>query len=102
MIGGLKDKRERLIVLIGAAIGGGLSIVTSLLMDLMFSDSLQGTWRDAISNDLKNYFSIILPPESIIVFFLFLVVLALLAGIGASIGAFFAYIVLKFIRFLES
>ena len=97
-----KSKRKRIVVIIGASAGAILSLVTSLLMDLLFADSLQGTWREAIVNDLENVFSITMAPDSVVVYLLFILVMVFLSLIGAGIGAFFALIVYKFISFLES
>lgn len=95
-------KRKKIVVLIGASIGALLSLVTSLLMDFLFADSLQGTWRDAIVSDLQRLTSHSYSPESVFIYLLFILVLAFLAAMGAGIGAFFALIVHKFISFLES
>ncbi len=97
-----KTKRKRTVVLIGASAGAVLSLVTSLLMDLLFADSLQGTWREAIVNDLHSVFSITMAPDSVFVYLLFVLVMAFISLVGAGIGAFFALIVYKFISFLES
>ena len=97
-----KSKRGRTVMIIGASIGATLSLVTSLLMDVLFADSLQGTWREAIVNDMQNVFSITMAPDSVLVYLLFILVMVFLSLIGAAIGAFFALIVYKFITFLES
>lgn len=97
-----KSKRRRTVLIVGASIGATLSLVTSLLMDMLFADSLQGTWREAIVNDMQSIFSISMSPDSILVYLLFILVMLFLSLIGAAIGAFFALIVYKFITFLES
>ena len=97
-----KPKRKRMVLIIGAAIGAILSLVTSLLMDILFADSLQGTWREAIVNDMQNIFSVTMDPDSVLVYLLFILLMLFLALIGGAIGAFFALIVYKFITFLES
>lgn len=99
-----RRKREltRRALLAGGIAGGVLSVVISVLMDFMVSDSLQGTWRDAIVNDLERFMSISLSPDSFITYILFVLVLLLLAVIGAAIGAVFAYIVFRFLEILSS
>ncbi len=97
-----KSKRRRMVMYIGAGVGATLSLVTSLLMDMLFANSLQGTWREAIVNDLQNFFSISLAPDSVLVYLLFILVIVFLSLAGAAIGAFFALIVYKFITMLES
>ena len=97
-----KSKRKRMVIYIGAGVGATLSLVTSLLMDILFAGSLQGTWREAIAGDMQNIFSISMAPDSVLVYLLFILVMAILSLAGAAIGAFFALIVYKFITMLES
>ncbi len=97
-----QSKRKRMIIYIGAGVGGALSLTTSLLMDYLFADSLAGSWREAIAGDLQRAFSLSLSPDSATVYILFILVLAFLASVGAGIGAFFALIVNRFLGFLES
>ena len=99
---GRKKELTRKALLAGGIAGGVLSVLISVLMDFMASDTLQGTWRDAIVNDLQRFMSISLSPESIITYILFFLVLVLLAVIGAGIGAVFAYIVFRFLEMLSS
>jgi hypothetical protein len=100
-----KDNRKKFLrkaLLAGGIIGGSLSVVISVLMDFMASDALQGTWRDAIVNDLQMFMSISITPDSITAYALFFLVMVFLAAVGAGIGAVFSYTVYRFLEMLSS
>ena len=97
-----KKRHHRKALLIGAGIGGVLSLVISLLMDLLASGQAQGTWRDAIVNDLDMFMSITISPDSLIAYLLFVLVMIFMAAVGAAIGAVFSYIVFRFLEMLAS
>lgn len=86
----------------GAIVGGILSLAITILMDTLFSDTLQGTWRDAIAKDLNTFFSLGVSSSSIVVNLAFLVVLAILAAFGAFMGFIFSFFVYRFFQFLNS
>ena len=92
--------RARKFLLAGAIAGGILSLSISLLMDTLFADSLQGTWRDAIAKDLNHLFSMGVTSGSIVVYILFVVVLGLLTAFGAFMGFIFSFFLYKFFSFL--
>jgi len=94
-------KRAKKFLLGGAIIGGIMSLVITLLMDTLFADSLQGTWRDAIAKDLNSLTSIGVSSSSIIVYLLFALILALLSGFGALLGFVFAFFLYKFFSLLN-
>lgn len=87
---------------IGAVVGGVLSLSLALLMDWMYAGSLQGTWRDAIAKDLNTFFNFGVSPESLVVYFFFMLVLGLLAAFGALMGFIFSFFLYKFFSLLES
>ncbi|NOY64478.1 MAG: hypothetical protein GXO97_03655 [Nitrospirae bacterium] len=93
---------SRKFLLIGSLIGGLLSVAIALLMDILFSDALQGTWRDAISHDLHNFFSLNTTPDSIIVYVIFIFILLILFVIGALFGSIFTMLIYRFMKFLGS
>jgi hypothetical protein len=95
-----EQKRAKKFLAAGAIAGGILSLTISLLMDSLFSDAMQGTWRDAIAKDLNNIFSATLSSGSIIVTIAFLFVLALLAAFGAFMGTIFSFFLYKFFELL--
>ena len=86
----------------GAAVGGIISLTISLLMDTFYSDSFQGTWRDAIAKDLNTFLSLGVTSKSIIVYIGFFFVLALLTAFGAFMGFLFSFFLYKFFSFLST
>lgn len=81
------DRGLRKAVIIGACIGALISLGAALSMDIVFSDTLQGTWRDAAAKDVakmfgpacgKNYFAVTL---------VLVIVMGFLAAFGAFLGA---------------
>ncbi len=93
-------RRAKKFLLFGAILGGLLSVVISVLMDVLFADALKGTWRDAIAKDLNTFLSLGVDAHSIIVNIAFLVVLAILAAFGAFMGFIFSFFLYKFFSFL--
>lgn len=97
-----KRRRTKNLVISGAVLGAVLTIVISLLMDVIYAEALHGTWRDAIVSDLHNLFHVELSPDSFIVYLLFGIVLLLLSSIGAAIGVVFVFIIGRFLSYLGS
>jgi hypothetical protein len=95
-----KGRKKALIA--GAIAGGVLSLAITLLMDILLTDSSQGSWRGAISLDLERAFSVEIAPEHFIVYFLFLLVLVFMTAVGGGIGACLSLMVYRFLRFLGS
>ncbi len=93
-------RRAKKFLLFGSILGGLLSVVISVLMDVLFADALKGTWRDAIAKDLNTFLSLGVDAHSIIVNIAFLVVLAILAAFGAFMGFIFSFFLYKFFSFL--
>ncbi len=98
----MDNRNARKVLLAGAIAGGILSIAISLLMDKMYADSLQGTWRDAIAKDLNTLFSLKLSSGSLFVNAVFVLVLGFLSSIGAFMGFIFSFFLYKFFSFLGS
>ena len=96
------QRRAKKILLAGAIVGGVISVAVSLLMDTIYADSLQGTWRDAIAKDLNTFLSLGVSSGSIIVNIVFIFVLGLLAAFGALLGFIFSFFLYKFFSFLSS
>lgn len=82
--------------------GAVLTVIIALLMDYLYSDALQGTWRDAIVNDVHSLFNVSLSPEGTVAYILFGLLLFVLSTVGAAIGAVFIFIVGRFLAFLGS
>ena len=94
--------KARRFLLGGAVVGGGISLAITMLMDFLFADSLQGTWRDAIAKDLNTLFSLGVSPKSIVVNIVFIFVLGLMASFGSFMGFIFSFFLYKFFSFLTS
>jgi hypothetical protein len=95
-------RKAKKFLLFGAVIGGIVSLTISILMDTIFADALQGTWRDAIAQDLNTFLSLGLSPRSIPVTIIFIFVLGLLAAFGSFLGFIFSFFLYKFFSFLSS
>lgn len=95
------EQRVKRYLFIGAVIGGVVSIAISLLMDVLFADSLEGTWRDAIVHDLQRFLSISTTTDSLLVFAVLGIVLLILGGFGAFMGFIFAFFIVKFFSLMR-
>ena len=52
----MSDRGLKKAVIIGAVLGALVTLGTALSMDLVLSDTLQGTWRDAAAKDVTRMF----------------------------------------------
>jgi len=93
--------RVKRFVLAGAIVGAAASVTVSLLMDLLYADALNGTWRDAIARDFNHIFSSTLTPHSPVVYVAFIFILGILGGIGALLGAVCAMVIYRFFSFMD-
>jgi hypothetical protein len=96
----MSDKGLKKAVIIGAVIGAVVTLGIALSMDLFFSDTFQGTWREAAAKDVtrmfgpscgRNYFAVTLVLVS---------VMAFLAGFGALLGSAAGLIMNRFFKVL--
>ena len=92
---------KRLVVL-GAWLGAALSLCVTLLMDVLYADALKGTWRDAIAKDFGSLFGSPMTSNSPVVYVGFIVILALMAAVGAVFGVLFSVLIVRFLSFLGS
>jgi hypothetical protein len=83
----MSDKGLKKAVIIGATIGALVSLGAALSMDIVLSDTFQGTWWDAAVKDATKMFGPALGHNFIVVGILLVLVLAFLAGFGALLGA---------------
>lgn len=95
------EKRLKRYLIVGAVIGGLIALSISFLMDALFADSLNGTWRDAIVSDLHNFFKLDVTVNSPIVFIVFGIILIVLSGFGAIMGMIFSFFIIRFFSFLK-
>lgn len=89
-------RRLKRFLSIGAALGACLAIGISLLMDPLYSNSLGGTWTDAIVKDLETYLSLSVSRDSPLVMGVFVLILGVLGVFGAFMGLIFTLFVYKF------
>ena len=52
----MSDKGLKKAIIIGAAAGALITLGTALSLDVFFSDTFQGTWRDAATKDVTKMF----------------------------------------------
>ncbi|MCK9418453.1 MAG: hypothetical protein M0R70_03625 [Nitrospirae bacterium] len=83
----MRDKSLKKTVIIGAWIGALVSLGTALSMDIVLSDTFQGTWWDAAARDVTRMFGPIWGQNVFAVGLLLVLVMVFLAGFGALLGA---------------
>lgn len=93
-------RRLRIVLIFGAIVGAILAITVTLLMDVLYAESLGGTWRDAIAKDLGSLFSATYSPDSFVVTVLFILIIAILALFGALLGSIFSTFVYRLLELL--
>ncbi|MBI5188876.1 MAG: hypothetical protein HZA07_07445 [Nitrospirae bacterium] len=98
----MDDRRKfKRYIVAGAIFGGVISLTISILMDTIYGDSLQGTWRDAIAKDLNRLFSLSVTSDSLSVIIVFIFILAILSLFGSFMGVLFILIIYKFFNLLH-
>ncbi len=83
----MHDKGLKKAVIIGATIGALVSLGAALSMDIVLSDTLQGTWWDAAARDVTRMFGPALGHNFFAVALVLVLVMGFLAGFGALLGA---------------
>jgi hypothetical protein len=96
----MSDKGLKKAVIIGAAAGALITLGTSLSMDLFFSDTFQGTWRDAAAKDVTRMFGPTCGQNYFAVTLVLVFVMSFLAGFGAMLGAAAGLIMNRFFKFV--
>jgi hypothetical protein len=96
----MSDSGLKKAVIIGAAMGALFTLGTALAMDLFFSDTLQGTWRDAAARDVTRMFGASCGGNWFAVTLVLGAVMVFLAGFGAVLGAAAGAIMNRFFRFV--
>jgi len=94
----LADKGLKKAVLIGATLGAVITLAIALSMDLFFSDTIQGTWKDAAAKDAVRMFGPEPGKNSCVVMSLLIAVMAFLAAFGALLGAAAGLIMNRFFK----
>ena len=96
----MDDKGLKKAIIIGAATGALITLGTALSMDLFFSDTFQGTWRDAATKDVTKMFGPACGQNWFAVTLVLVSVMGFLAGFGAVLGAVAGVIMNRFFKLL--
>jgi hypothetical protein len=96
----MSDKGLKKAIIIGAAAGALITLGTALSMDLFFSDTFQGTWRDAATKDVTRMFGPDCGRSYFAVTLVLVIVMSFLAAFGAILGVVAGVIMNRFFRFL--
>jgi len=96
----MSDKSLKKALIIGAALGTIVTLGAALAMDYVLSSSLQGTWRDAAVKDVTKMFGPACGQNWYAVTLVLIVVMSLLAGFGAILGAIAGTIMNRFFKLL--
>ncbi len=96
----MSDRGLKKAVIIGAAAGALITLGTALSMDLLFSDTIQGTWRDAATKDVTRMFGPACGQNWFAVTLVLVVVMGFLAAFGALLGAAAGVILNRFFKLL--
>ena len=96
----LNSLRNNKIICVGGLAGSIGMLIISLLMDSLYADALQGTWRDAISKDLGSLLGSPPSPDGVLVYIVFGMVLLVLMMIGAFMGIICAFYIHRLFSFL--
>ncbi len=96
----MSDRGLKKAVIIGAALGALFTLGTALSMDIFFSDTFQGTWRDAAAKDVTKMFGPGCGGNYFAVTLVLVLVMGFLAGFGAFLGAAAGMIMNRFFKLL--
>ncbi len=96
----MSDRGLKKAVLIGAGIGAFATLAIALSMDMFFSDTLQGTWRDAAAKDVTRMFGPACGQNTFAVMLVLVIVMGFLAAFGALLGAAAGLIMNRFFKFV--
>ena len=96
----MSDKGLKKAIIIGAAAGALITLGTALSLDMFFSDTFQGTWRDAATKDVTKMFGPACGQNWFAVTLVLVFVMGFLAGFGAMLGAAAGVIMNRFFKLL--
>jgi hypothetical protein len=96
----MSDRGLKRAVVFGAIGGALVSLAAAISMDYVFSDSLQGTWRDAAVKDVTKMFGAACGQNYFIVTLVLILVMGFLAAFGALLGVIGGVIVNRFFRLI--
>jgi hypothetical protein len=96
----MSDKGLKKAIIFGAVIGALITLGTALSMDLFFSDTFQGTWRDAAIKDVTKMFGPACGQNWFAVTLILVLVMGFLAAFGAVLGVVAGVIMNRFFKLL--
>jgi len=96
----MSDKGLKRAIIIGAAIGALITLGTALSLDMFFSDTFQGTWRDAATKDVTKMFGPACGQNWFAVTLVLVFVMGFLALFGAMLGTVAGVIMNRFFKLL--
>ena len=96
----MSDRGLKKAVVIGSALGALITLGAAISMDYFLSSSLQGTWRDAAVKDVTKMFGPACGQNWFAVTLVLVVVMGLLAGFGAMLGAIAGTIMNRFFKLI--
>lgn len=97
----MSDKALKKAIIIGAIMGALITLGTALSLDVFFSDTFQGTWRDAAAKDVTKMFGAACGQNWFAVTLVLVFVMGFLAGFGAILGVIGGVIMNRFFRLLK-
>ena len=96
----MSDKGLKKAIIIGAAAGALITLGTALSLDIFFSDTFQGTWRDSATKDVTRMFGPACGQNWFAVTFVLVLVMGFLAAFGALLGTVAGVIMNRFFKLL--
>lgn len=104
----MKNKRSRVIPLLGAVFGAVIGFVSTVSMDVLYKDALQSrirvvptSWKEAIVHDLNAAFSVALSPDSPLVLLVLVLIILSITLFGALMGYLFGFLLQWFFMLFD-
>ncbi len=94
------DKGLKKAIIIGAAAGALITLGTALSMDFFFSDTFQGSWRDAATKDVTRMFGPACGGNWFAVTLVLVIVMGFLSAFGAVLGVVAGVIMNRFFKLI--
>lgn len=83
------------------AVGMVFSVLVFFLMDLLYADTLNGTWREVIASDLNSNYGMSVTIHSPSVYGVYVLILLFLMSVGGGLGYLFFKVMEKFFSLLH-
>lgn len=85
---------------VGAIVGGMLGVVVTLGMDIILGQKSGEGWSMAVANDLNRLLNAHFSTNNIIVIIGVLLIIGIIASIGALVGGFFSTLIARLFEVL--